>query len=415
MLQNALGKARSVATFGTLRKLGVLALALISCAAFLAAEPNLDSLLADNGFSRIANRKIPPFSIKSLEGTAISESFFADRPSLILVFKGKAPVEIQAMAGAPAAIGILAISSDSPNAVRSAFSKPVANLVVCADAAPAIRALGGPGSPSWLLVSPGGNLFAAKSGRLMPETLVAIVKAIIKSGPATSSTPPPGAAPTGTPAPAGAKAPPTAAPAPALPASPAKASVSNDAAYLSAVERELVAELNLARTQPSAYVEILRDYRRFINGNRLEKPGEITVILDEGAKAVDEAIAALVKQAPLEPFTASKGLSRAARDHAEEQGPSGATGHSGKDGSSSSSRVERYGKWLSTMGENISYGASTAREIVIQLIVDDGVPSRGHRKNIYTPNFLAIGVAVAPHSGYGTVAVMDFAGGFEEK
>lgn len=34
------------------------------------------------------------------------------------------------------------------------------------------------------------------------------------------------------------------------------------------------------------------------------------------------------------------------------------------------------------MGENLDFGNWSAVEIVIALLVDDGVPSRGHRANI---------------------------------
>jgi uncharacterized protein YkwD len=46
--------------------------------------------------------------------------------------------------------------------------------------------------------------------------------------------------------------------------------------------------------------------------------------------------------------------------------------------------------------------------------VDDGVPSRGHRKNIYDAQFLVIGVATGKHPGIRTICVMDFTGGYEE-
>ena len=59
-------------------------------------------------------------------------------------------------------------------------------------------------------------------------------------------------------------------------------------------------------------------------------------------------------------------------------------------------------------GENISYGDDNARNIVIQLLVDDGVPSRGHRKNILNFKFDEVGVSVGKHSGYGSMCVIDF-------
>ena len=108
-------------------------------------------------------------------------------------------------------------------------------------------------------------------------------------------------------------------------------------------------------------------------------------------------------------------LAHASRDHVNDTGPKGVTGHNGSDGSSVSKRIERYGVWQGTNGENISYGCKTGKEIVLQLIIDDGVPSRGHRRNIFNSDYYYIGSACGNHKVYEAMCVMDFAGGMVTK
>jgi uncharacterized protein YkwD len=69
--------------------------------------------------------------------------------------------------------------------------------------------------------------------------------------------------------------------------------------------------------------------------------------------------------------------------------------------------MRRHGVVKRASGENIDYGA-TGLQVVIDLIVDDGVPSRGHRRNVLDPAFRAVGIAVGPHRTYGTMCVIDF-------
>lgn len=75
----------------------------------------------------------------------------------------------------------------------------------------------------------------------------------------------------------------------------------------------------------------------------------------------------------------------------------GITGHTGSNGSTMQSRLEKYGDWMGSIGENIEFGGKSGREIVISLIVDDGVASRGHRTNLFSSNFLKAGVACYSH------------------
>ena len=95
--------------------------------------------------------------------------------------------------------------------------------------------------------------------------------------------------------------------------------------------------------------------------------------------------------------------------------PTGAMEHRGLDGSSPAGRANRHGRWLGAMAENIAYGDNPAREVVVQLLVDDGVADRGHRDNLLDPRWGAGGVACGPHKEYGQMCVMDYAAGYRER
>jgi len=168
-----------------------------------------------------------------------------------------------------------------------------------------------------------------------------------------------------------------------------------DAYYLSDLEKDIILEMNLVRSDPRKYAEM------YINPNLGEYARECYEELRNA-----ESIPVLLPK---------KGLSQAAKDHVADTGPKGVVGHDGADGSSMSGRISRYGTWNISASENISYGYNTAREIVLQLLIDDGVESRGHRRNIMNKSSRYVGVAAGAHSEYRYMCVQDFAGEYTDR
>jgi len=175
----------------------------------------------------------------------------------------------------------------------------------------------------------------------------------------------------------------------------------------------VLAEINLARSEPRVYAGFLRDFRGRFRGKFYQLPGSTTRMqTSEGVKAVDEAIKFLDRQKKMSQLSWSDGLAVAAADLAVEQGQSGDTGHVGRQSHGMRERIEKHGQWEKSISENIGYGPEDPREMVMQLIVDDGVPNRGHRKNIFSSAFNVAGVACGPHPNFRSMCVIDFAGGF---
>jgi hypothetical protein len=187
------------------------------------------------------------------------------------------------------------------------------------------------------------------------------------------------------------------------------------AAFLSPLERDVLAEVNALRTRPKAYAAHGKELLTLFRGKVIERPGMIGIATQEGTPAVRECIAVLEAQRSLRPLEASLGMSLAARQHANDLGQSGSTAHAGRDGSNPVKRLERFGRWTGVSGENLAFGPRTGRDVVLQLAIDDGVPGRGHRKNLLSPDFGRVGLACAEHKEYAVVCVMELAGGFEDR
>ncbi len=197
------------------------------------------------------------------------------------------------------------------------------------------------------------------------------------------------------------------------------------APFHSRLEGEVLAEINRARSDPRGYAESLRRLRESFRDRFSYVDDGVNYLTQEGVDAVDEAIAFLQGVPAVPVLAGSRCLALAARDLALDQALRGGIGHAASDGSDPLRRLERYIRLTPShfltqagrvaAGEVIAYGRDQARAIVAMLIVDDGVPERGHRRVLFDPRFTHAGVAFGPHPLYGWACVVDLAGSFREK
>jgi uncharacterized protein YkwD len=171
---------------------------------------------------------------------------------------------------------------------------------------------------------------------------------------------------------------------------PDSVNTASDVTYLDEEEKRVIALCNIARTQPKVFAQSYA--QPFIDS--AGKKNSYTNSLLRTLRSMKPAAALLPDEV----------LTKTADAHADKSGKAGTTGHSGK--------KQRYAKspypyW----GENCSYGYSDALDIVMQLLIDDGIKNLGHRKNILDPKFTHIGVAIRKHKRYDWNCVQNFGGG----
>jgi len=163
--------------------------------------------------------------------------------------------------------------------------------------------------------------------------------------------------------------------------------------HSSATERsnDVVFFCNLARTSGALFVEtVLRPYLNAKGDTRSSKYKQSLIA----------RLNTLNKQTPLRH---EANLIVMAKSYANYAGGKGIVGHA---------RFKKRFAGLvakgKTVGENCSYGMHTALDVVIQLLIDEGVPDLGHRNNILGSDFTNVGVAFAKHKKYSINAVMEF-------
>jgi uncharacterized protein YkwD len=161
---------------------------------------------------------------------------------------------------------------------------------------------------------------------------------------------------------------------------------------LFALDRDIVEELNTLRSNPAKYTAHLESRLKHYRGKVLRLPKQVPLLTKEGAAAVHEAVRVLRATPPLPELENDKDLARAALRHVRDIGPKG---------------LMRHSDVAPGVGEVISFGPDNARDVIVELLIDDGVTSRGHRKLMLDRRFRSAGAACGPHAIYRTTCVID--------
>ena len=161
--------------------------------------------------------------------------------------------------------------------------------------------------------------------------------------------------------------------------------------YLTEEEQKVVLFMNMARHDGPLFASTFLD--AYVTENKVENTSYLRSLRKDLKKAVG-----------LIPFQVEEDLTVVAQGHASLSGQTGHVGHKNFDKRFAPLRGNPYTGWA----ENCSYGYKDAVEIVITLLIDEGVKGVGHRNNILNPAFNSVGVAIYPHKTYKTNCVIDF-------
>lgn len=153
---------------------------------------------------------------------------------------------------------------------------------------------------------------------------------------------------------------------------------SSGASFLKPVEQEMVDEINLLRSNPAGYIPYVQEYIKEIQAGRA---------FSRSTTAAYELIDELRRTGPLSILEPSECVYRAARKHGEEAVRVGSSNHVGQDGSWPWDRVRRECPQMKEGNENLVGGPDKIRVSMLLLLIDDGIPTRGHRKTLLEPKW----------------------------
>ncbi len=136
---------------------------------------------------------------------------------------------------------------------------------------------------------------------------------------------------------------------------------------MTARENQMVDEINLVRADPAAYAKYVSEYIKAISPAKHERA------------AANELMDELKRLRPLSVLKINMDMYREAKNYGVVMMENNSTEHSGL-----------------PYNENLSFGIENIREVIIDLLIDDDIPERGHRRNILNPNISFVAVHELP-------------------
>ncbi len=183
------------------------------------------------------------------------------------------------------------------------------------------------------------------------------------------------------------------------------------------LEQAVLNEMNFARAHPQLYVT--QRLEPLKNGSNIHVDWSTTGTF---LTTLQECINEMNAMSPIPELQWGGRLKMSAMEWVTIQGAGTGLEDHGHD-RNTWDRMSKYCSY-NAAGENLAYGYPTAEDIVIGLLVDDGVANRGHRYNIldYAPKgkdhagqYTHAGVAYGTHASlYNCMCAINYANGYSE-
>ena len=185
--------------------------------------------------------------------------------------------------------------------------------------------------------------------------------------------------------------------------------------YMKEKEKEMIREINLLRSDPNGYIRYIDEYEaesrnrpeKSLSGSMkytlnftyelidgVEKLKRIDTIWMDKPENESQAIESLrwdlINTKPLSILQPDEGIYKAVSFYAKDQDEHAwELKHIDSDGNWPWDRIRKYSPEMADGNENIAarYPEPTVRQVIIQLLIDYGVPGNGHRYNLLDPRW----------------------------
>jgi hypothetical protein len=169
-----------------------------------------------------------------------------------------------------------------------------------------------------------------------------------------------------------------------------KCNTAVNAAYLSKSERDVIYILNLVRSYPALFAKTVLKKYPAVSGNDY---------LSDDNYYFKSLVDTLLRLSPKQMLYPDNACFISAKAHAHQSGITGYVGHERK--TRDANLKKHY------FGECCDYGHKDPLDIVLSLLIDEGIPSLGHRI-VCLSDYAKLGVSLQPHKKYRINAVLDF-------